>query len=192
MSNARNLANLLGTNTTIQTANLADDAITSAKLATDAVVADGLSSSAIQHGDLPSGSILQVVSVNDDRLQTNSNTAPIAIFGANASITMKGNNKLLVMATITGCSTSSVVPRILFQIFRNGSAYLSIGRDVFYSVGDVRASFAANAVFNSGHTAGQTYDFNIHFGQIGGGTMTVGSPFNGGGNHNLTVMEIAS
>lgn len=32
MSNARNLANLLGTNTTIQTAKLADDAITGAKL----------------------------------------------------------------------------------------------------------------------------------------------------------------
>ena len=32
MSNARNLANLLGTNTTIQTAKLADNAVTSAKL----------------------------------------------------------------------------------------------------------------------------------------------------------------
>ena len=154
-----------------------------------AITAAGLPT--LTHDKMPSGSIIQTVSVNDDRLQTNSNSTPIAIFGANSSITMKGNNKLLVMATITGCSTSSVVPRFLFQIFRNGSAYLSIGRDTFYSVDDVRASFAANAVFNSGHTAGQTYDFNIHFGQIGGGTMTVGSPFNGGGNHNLTVMEIA-
>ena len=37
MSNARNLANLLGTNTTIQTAKLADDAITAAKIADGAV-----------------------------------------------------------------------------------------------------------------------------------------------------------
>ena len=145
----------------------------------------------IQHSDMPVGSIVQTVSINDDRLQTTTSTSPIAIFGSNASITMKGNNKLLVMATITGCSTSSIVPRMLFEIYRNGSNVLGIGRDVFYSVSDVRASFAANAVFNSGHTAGQTYDFNIHFGQIGGGTMTVGSPFNGGGNHNLTLMEIA-
>ena len=145
----------------------------------------------LAHDKMPSGTIIQTVSVNDDRLQTTTSTSPIAIFGSNASITMKGNNKLLVMATITGCSTSSIVPRILFEIYRNGSNALGIGRDVFYSVSDVRASFAANAVFNSGHTAGQTYDFNIHFGQIGGGTMTVGSPFNGGGNHNLTVMEIA-
>lgn len=154
-----------------------------------AVTAAGLPT--LTHDKMPSGSIIQTVSVNDDRLQTNSNSTPIAVFANNASITMKGNNKLLVMATITGCSTSSIVPRILFQIFRNGSAYLSVGRDVFYSVDDVRASFAANAVFDTGHTAGQTYNFNIHFGQIGGGTMTVGSPFNGGGNHNLTLMEIA-
>ena len=38
MSNARNLANLLGTNTTIQTAKLADDAITAAKLASGTVL----------------------------------------------------------------------------------------------------------------------------------------------------------
>ena len=35
MSNARNLADLLGTNSTIQTAKIADDAITSAKLETN-------------------------------------------------------------------------------------------------------------------------------------------------------------
>tara|TARA_R100001510_G_scaffold15976_1_gene13381 strand:- start:403 stop:1002 length:600 start_codon:yes stop_codon:yes gene_type:complete len=37
MSNARNLANLLGTGSTIATAKIADDAITSAKIADDAV-----------------------------------------------------------------------------------------------------------------------------------------------------------
>jgi len=38
MSNARNLANLLGTGTTIATAAIADDAITSAKLDTNIAV----------------------------------------------------------------------------------------------------------------------------------------------------------
>ena len=38
MSNARNLADLLGTNTTIQTAKLADDAVTGAKLPTGSVL----------------------------------------------------------------------------------------------------------------------------------------------------------
>ena len=37
MSNARNLANLLGTGTTIASAKIADDAITNAKILNDAV-----------------------------------------------------------------------------------------------------------------------------------------------------------
>ena len=37
MSNARNLANLLGTNSTIQTAKIADDAVTNAKIINSAV-----------------------------------------------------------------------------------------------------------------------------------------------------------
>ena len=37
MSNARNLANLLGTGTTITSAKIADDAITNAKILNDAV-----------------------------------------------------------------------------------------------------------------------------------------------------------
>ena len=52
MSNARNLANLLGTNTTIQTANLADSAVSTAKLA----------DSAVTSAKLPTGSVVQVVS----------------------------------------------------------------------------------------------------------------------------------
>ena len=44
MSNARNLANLLGTGSTIPTSKLADDAITSAKIADSAVTAAKLNS----------------------------------------------------------------------------------------------------------------------------------------------------
>ena len=47
MGNSRNLANLLGTGSTIATAKIADDAITSAKIADDAVVAAGVADGAI-------------------------------------------------------------------------------------------------------------------------------------------------
>lgn len=47
MSNARNLANILGTSTTIQTAKIAADAVTSAKLAADAVTSGKIASDAI-------------------------------------------------------------------------------------------------------------------------------------------------
>jgi hypothetical protein len=182
MSNARNLANLLGTNTTIQTANLADDCITSAKLKSDA----------IQHGDLPSGSVLQVVSVSDGTSRSNSNSAGIDIFGTDASITMKGSSKLLVMFDITGISTSTNDGRFLFQIFKDDSVVKDIGRDAFYSVSDVRAGFSGSFIFTSGHTAGTTYAYNVRFGQIGGGTMYVNRPFGDAGQSTLTLMEIAA
>ena len=54
MSNARNLANLLGTNTTVQTAKIADDAITAAKIADDAVVAAAIADGAIDGTDFTS------------------------------------------------------------------------------------------------------------------------------------------
>ena len=58
MSNARNLANLLGTNTTIQTAKLADSSISTAKLATDAVTSPKISESSVLFGQsIASGSI---------------------------------------------------------------------------------------------------------------------------------------
>ena len=182
MSNARNLANLLGTNTTIQTAKLADDCITAAKLRSDA----------IQHGDLPSGSVVQVVSVSDGTGRSNSNSAGIDIFGTDASITMKGNNKLLVMFDITGVSVSTHDARISFQIFKDDSVVKDIGRDVFYTLTDARAGFSGSFLFTSGHTAGTTYGYNVRFGQIGGGTMYVNRPYNDAGQSTLTLMEIAA
>ena len=65
MSNARNLANLLGTNTTVQTAKLADDAVTAAKLKSDAIALT----------DLPSGAVVQAVRAitnNPGAMQTTS------------------------------------------------------------------------------------------------------------------------
>ena len=56
MSNARNLANLLGTNTTIQTAKLADSSISTAKMAT-AVTSPIISGSVLFGQSIASGSI---------------------------------------------------------------------------------------------------------------------------------------
>ena len=50
MSNARNLANLLGTNSTIQTAKIADDAVTNAKIINSAVTSAKLEPTIKQAG----------------------------------------------------------------------------------------------------------------------------------------------
>ena len=79
MSNARNLANLLGTNTTIQTAMLADDAITAAKL----------SSSAITAADVPAGTILQVVTKDCTSSGATISTTNYTAVGMDITITPK-------------------------------------------------------------------------------------------------------
>ena len=79
MSNARNLANLLGTNTTIQTAKLADDAITAAKL----------SSSAVTAADVPAGTILQVVTKDCTTNGATISTTNYTAVGMDITITPK-------------------------------------------------------------------------------------------------------
>ena len=57
MSNARNLANLLGTNATIQTAKIADDAITNAKIAQNTITANEISNNAITNAKIAANTI---------------------------------------------------------------------------------------------------------------------------------------
>ena len=52
MSNARNLANLLGTATTIQTAKIADDAITNAKIVNSAITSAKITDGTIATDDI--------------------------------------------------------------------------------------------------------------------------------------------
>ncbi len=101
MSNARNLANLLGTGSTIVTAKIADDAITAAKIATDAVVADGLSSSAITAGDLPSDSVLQMVHTSTTAFSTCTSTSYTDITGMSLTITPSStSSRIFIYAAI--------------------------------------------------------------------------------------------
>lgn len=122
MSNARNLANLLGTGTTIATAKIADDAITAAKIATDAVVADGLSSSAISRGDLPADAILQVISTVATGADVKATSGFVDFDQLVASITpISTSSKIFVTATIYASSGSGY--RFGFRIVRSGTAF---------------------------------------------------------------------
>ena len=91
MSNARNLANLLGTNTTIQTAKLADSAVTTAKLNSTI----DLSGKTLT---LPSGSVVNTVHASSG-ITYNHNSSSEAATGITASITPKSSsNKIIVQA----------------------------------------------------------------------------------------------
>jgi hypothetical protein len=59
MSNARNLANLLGTNTTITTPKIATDAVTAAKIATDAVTTSKIATDAVTTSKIVADAVTQ-------------------------------------------------------------------------------------------------------------------------------------
>lgn len=96
MGNSRNLANLLGTGSTIATAKIADDAITSALLAADAVDANALSSSAITSGDLPAGCVLQIVTSSNFISSEVQISAGNSYNFATVSITPKSSSSTLI------------------------------------------------------------------------------------------------
>ena len=60
MSNARNLANLLGTATTIQTAKIADDAITNAKIINSAITSAKITDGTIATDDIADSAVTTV------------------------------------------------------------------------------------------------------------------------------------
>ena len=80
MSNARNLANLLGTNTTLPSSSIADSSITAAKIASDAITTTKIAADAVTHTKIHAlGSILHnwdnsVYSVSATGYRTMSNT----------------------------------------------------------------------------------------------------------------------
>lgn len=99
MGNSRNLANLLGTGSTIATAKIADDAITTAKVADDAITsallaanavdANALSSSAIAAGDVPAGTVLQAITTNCTSSGGTISTTSYTAVGLEINITPK-------------------------------------------------------------------------------------------------------
>ena len=104
MSNARNLANLLGTNTTIQAAKLADDAVTSAKL--------------------PAGSVLQV-KTGVYSTQTNISTAgAYEDTGLSLSITPTSTSSkiLIVYAMHFRINSNSSDVGMAFRVVRGSTA----------------------------------------------------------------------
>ena len=80
MSNARNLANLLGTNATIQTAKIADDAITNAKILNSAITSAKITDGTIATGDMADDAVTSA-KIADGTIAT-ANIADDAVTGA--------------------------------------------------------------------------------------------------------------
>lgn len=176
MSNARNLADLLGTNTTIQTAKLADDAITGAKL--------------------PAGSILQVVQDTEltGLLITSTSFADNA--GLSVSITPQStNNKILVLAQFGMYANNSWSGGIgYYTIFRDSTNLgdSSAGAVAIYqnTSGSATQAGSINYLDSPATTSSITYTLQM---RTANASHSIGTGSYGGGNgvNSITVMEIA-
>ena len=121
--------------TKINTANISDDAITSDLIATDAVVSDGLSSSAIGALDLPTGSILQIVSTSDNtrRKYTSvpNNSWENDYSNINTTITpLSASSKLIFFVNIHyGCDSAQTGGSIFWRIKEGSSVHTTLNGD---------------------------------------------------------------
>ena len=166
MSNARNLADLLGTNTTIQTAKLADDAVTGAKL--------------------PTGSVLQVV---QGELGTTTSKSPAqgtdAASGLTATITpSSSSSKILVQYTIylghqSGYNMTSQLYRGSTAIGKGTPASNRRGVSTMvtsYNPGDTGDEYAllhASHIFLDSPATTSATAYAVHVSAYNGGTIYV-------------------
>jgi hypothetical protein len=86
--------------TKLRSGGITDDAVVAAALATDSVGADALSSSAILSSDLPSDSILEIVSDHGSSTSTVNSTSYTSI-GMEANITPSSTSSL-ILCLVTG------------------------------------------------------------------------------------------
>lgn len=96
-----------GTITGVSVGGLPDGIVDTDMLATDAVSAAKLQSTAVTAGDLPAGSILQVVTQADNtEYRTATGTTPTNFSGLNCSITPSStNSKILILVSLGGASS---------------------------------------------------------------------------------------
>lgn len=130
MSNARNLANLLGTDTTIQTADLADDAITSAKIATNAVASDALN---IVGTDLPVGTVLQARFTQNSTTVTLPNNQNLSDAHSDSITPSSSSNKILVIAMCAGDCAGGSYRAIFWRLLRDSTALYNLNYSMYAS-----------------------------------------------------------
>lgn len=157
MGNSRNLANLLGTGSTIATAKIADDAITSAKIATNAVASDALN---IVGADLPSGTVLQCKSTYSGTDAVLPNDQTTYGTGASLSITPSStSSKILVIAMGAGDIASGHYRAMFWQLIR-GASQVIYNQYHMYDSNDQKHNISTQPIVHldsPASTSAQTY-----------------------------------
>ena len=187
MSNARNLANLLGTNTTIQTAKLADDAITAAKL----------SSSAITAADVPAGTILQVITKDCTTNGATISTTDYTAVGMDITITPKrsGSHFLYQAFWLTYDRNNSGNMKVESAMFRGSTNISGNLTHTPYSAINVAGRMPYGGISQldtgAGAVAGTPISYSYKFKKGSTGEVSYDVAHNDKKSAFVTIMEIA-
>ena len=169
-----------------------------------------ITAGAIEKADLPSGSVLQVVSTTKTDTFTTSSTTDVAITGLSATITpTSATSKILVLVNIGASGTTSADYGVFFSLYRSASL---ITGAVGTTAGNRKVCSSASrqiGISNYGSTSISYYDSPTLTSSLtyacyasmesGGGTACINRSGNDSDITNLprtissiTVMEIAA
>jgi hypothetical protein len=162
-------------------------------------------------GNIPAGSVLQVVQAyKTDVFSTTTNTGWVDITGVSVSITpTSSSSRILVMATLTDCSTSSVSGDGMFQVLRGSTAIgnadsggtnpiMGYVATFLSASGNITDSVVFNFIDSPSTTSSTTYKVQCRLWSNSGsgldGTLFVGRRNSNGSfisPSSITLMEIA-
>lgn len=152
---------------------------------------DKIAAGAIEYADLPTGSVLQVVSATKSDIFTTSSTSFVDVTGLTVSITPKfSTSKILVFMTVTNAAGVVNIVTQYTQLVRNSTALST------FRVGAPSADQAGSLNFNyldsPATTSATTYKVQIRGdgATIGVNTLQSNTSINAGSS-TITVMEIA-
>jgi len=115
-----------GTVTGLAVGGLPDGTVDAGTLATDSVTAAKLKDDAIAVGDLPAGSVLQVVSGSDSTV-TSSSSSTYADTGLSLSITPSStSSRVLVLVNHNGCGKTNNNTYLQVRLLRDSTAIHTI------------------------------------------------------------------
>ena len=189
------MAITLNGSTGIVEANIADNAITTNKIASGAVAAGDLASTLDLSGKtvtLPTsvaGKVFQTKVLVDNTNISTTSTSYQNIW-SDISITMTGNNKLLVMAFVSGIKFGNSDARGTFKLFIDGSASTELARDWGYTLTDPRMTQSV-AIITPQYSSGATKTINVKYASVDGGSIQINGPYSGAGVSTLIVQEVA-
>lgn len=157
---------------------------------------DKIAAGAIEYADLPTGSVLQVVS-GTVASTAFSSTNTFVDTGLTATITPKfATSKILVIATINGAGHDNTSATVACNLVRNSTTILNFESSAGWNNGAVAVnavgSVSTNYVDSPATTSATTYKVQFCSGLNGARAFVMGSAGGvGASTSTITLMEIA-